>query len=87
MWRFRAHEVDTRVRTALHRALAVLLVQGAIGYIQYFTKVPVVLVGLHLTGATVLWIMVVRAWCAWREPAAPEHVTVTPGSVPVGSRA
>lgn len=87
VWRFRAHEVDARVRTALHRALAVLVVQGAIGYIQYFTKVPVVLVGLHLTGATVLWIMVVRAWCAWREPAAPEHGTVTPGPVAVGSRA
>lgn len=85
--RFRAHDVDRRVRTGLHQALAVLVAQGAIGYVQYFTKVPVLLVGLHLTGATVLWILVVRLWCAWREPAAPDLGIIAPGPVAVGSRA
>jgi cytochrome c oxidase assembly protein subunit 15 len=35
--------------------VAVAVVQGAVGYIQYFTGVPVVLVGLHIAGATALW--------------------------------
>lgn len=31
-------------------------VQGAIGYTQYFTNLPVLLVGFHIAGATVLWM-------------------------------
>lgn len=33
--------------------------QGAIGYLQYFTGVPVLLVGLHIAAAVVLWTGVV----------------------------
>ena len=36
------------------------LAQGAIGYIQYFTGIPEVLVAAHLLGATLVWI------AAWR---------------------
>ena len=36
--------------------LGVSLLQGAIGYVQYFTGVPEVLVGLHVLGATLVWI-------------------------------
>lgn len=35
-----------------------LLMQAAIGYVQYFTGVPVVLVGIHIAGATFVWIAV-----------------------------
>lgn len=38
--------------------LVSLLVQASIGYIQYFTGVPVVLVGIHVAGATFTWIAV-----------------------------
>ena len=31
----------------------VALLQGAIGYIQYFNEVPALLVGIHVFGATV----------------------------------
>ncbi|MEV0647091.1 COX15/CtaA family protein [Phytomonospora sp. NPDC050363] len=34
----------------------VLLAQGAIGYVQYFTNLPAILVGAHMLGASVLWI-------------------------------
>ena len=34
--------------------LGVLLVQGAIGFIQYWTGLPIVLVALHMLGASVL---------------------------------
>ena len=32
------------------------LLQGAIGYIQYFTGIPEILVAAHLLGATLVWI-------------------------------
>lgn len=35
--------------------LMIALGQGAIGYTQYFTKLPEVLVGAHLLGATLVW--------------------------------
>jgi len=39
--------------------LIVALLQGLIGYVQYFTGLPVVLVALHLLGATLVWV---SAW-------------------------
>jgi cytochrome c oxidase assembly protein subunit 15 len=47
-------------RNDLSLLLTVLVAQAAVGYTQYFTDVPPVLVGIHLAGATVLWIVVVR---------------------------
>jgi cytochrome c oxidase assembly protein subunit 15 len=37
----------------------VALLQGALGYIQYFNDVPALLVGLHVFGATALWAITV----------------------------
>ncbi len=37
----------------------VAIVQGGIGYLQYFTGVPEILVGAHITGATALWVLTV----------------------------
>jgi cytochrome c oxidase assembly protein subunit 15 len=41
----------TGARRAAWLLLAVTLAQGAIGYVQYFTGLPELLVGLHLVGA------------------------------------
>jgi len=41
---------------------AIALAQGAIGYIQYFTGIPEVLVAAHLLGATLVWIAAWRVW-------------------------
>jgi hypothetical protein len=49
------------VRRAMAVVLAVELVQGAVGYTQYFTGLPVVLVGTHLLGAALLVVAAVRA--------------------------
>ena len=38
----------------------IALTQGGIGYIQYFTGIPEILVAAHLLGATLVWI------AAWR---------------------
>ncbi len=40
--------------------VAVIVVQAAIGWTQYFTGVPVLLVGLHVAGATALWMVVIK---------------------------
>jgi len=40
--------------------LVVLLAQGAVGYVQYFSGVPVLLVGIHIAGATAAWMVAVR---------------------------
>ena len=36
------------------------LLQGAIGYIQFFLGLPEVIVALHMLGSTLVWI------CAWK---------------------
>jgi cytochrome c oxidase assembly protein subunit 15 len=48
-----------RREPAVQRAATLLLVaevaQGAIGYTQYFTGVPALLVGIHIAGAIAVW--------------------------------
>lgn len=39
--------------------LLVIISQGAIGYVQYFTGLPELIVGIHLLGSTLVWI---TAW-------------------------
>jgi cytochrome c oxidase assembly protein subunit 15 len=53
----RANPLQSR-RIAIFSIIA--LAQGAIGYIQYFTGIPEILVAAHLLGATLVWI------AAWR---------------------
>lgn len=57
--------VDTRARA--RDLLIVLLSQGAIGYVQYFTEVPEVLVAAHMLGSCLVWISVVRVALSLRE--------------------
>jgi heme a synthase len=55
--------VDDATASLVRRAqalLAVILAQGAIGYIQYATDLPVVLVGLHILGACLVWVAALR---------------------------
>lgn len=47
-----------RRRIAIFAAIS--LAQGALGYIQYFTGLPEIIVAAHLLGATLVWI------AAWR---------------------
>ncbi|MGW8986164.1 COX15/CtaA family protein [Streptomyces parvus] len=56
---------DTRARA--RDLLLVLLAQGAIGYVQYFSDVPEILVGIHMFGSAILLIAVVRLVLSMRE--------------------
>ncbi|MCD7437818.1 COX15/CtaA family protein [Streptomyces lincolnensis] len=55
----------------------ILLAQGVIGYVQYFTDLPEILVGLHMLGSALVWIAVVRVHLSLRE--RPELVADVPG--------
>jgi len=55
-----------KVRRAGLVLLGAILLQGAIGYVQYFLGVPEVLVGLHVLGSTLLWIAVLNVLYAGR---------------------
>ncbi|HET6355273.1 COX15/CtaA family protein [Streptomyces sp.] len=71
---------DTRARA--RDLLIVLLAQGAIGYVQYFTHVPEALVAAHMLGSALMWIAVVRLALSLRE--RPE-TTATELPVQAGS--
>jgi len=49
---------DASVTDAIQALLFAAVFQGAIGYAQYFTGVPVALVAAHIVGATALWFAV-----------------------------
>ncbi|WP_342775427.1 COX15/CtaA family protein [Streptomyces tateyamensis] len=62
-------------RARARELFLVLLLQGVIGYVQYFTEVPELLVGLHMLGATLTWIAALRIPLALRvrEDAAADQ--------------
>lgn len=62
----RALGAPGRVARAAAVLLGVELAQGVIGYVQYWRELPELLVGLHMTGATLLIIVAVDAWYATR---------------------
>ena len=58
--------------------LAVELAQGVIGFVQYFTHLPVLLVGLHMAGACSVWVATL--WAAHRAVAATTSSELVPHS-------
>ncbi|WP_200301426.1 COX15/CtaA family protein [Streptomyces adelaidensis] len=59
----------------LHRTrdlFLILLAQGGIGYVQYFTDLPEVLVGAHMLGSCLVWIATLRVLLSLRERPAAE---------------
>jgi cytochrome c oxidase assembly protein subunit 15 len=55
-----AQGTSARTKKTIKTFTVIALAQGAIGYVQYFTGIPEVLVAAHLLGATLVWI------AAWR---------------------
>lgn len=70
-----------RARTWL--LLGIVLAQGTVGYVQYFTGVPEVLVAIHVTGAVLVWITTLFIPMALRT----RGVTAGTDPVPPGGRA
>lgn len=55
IWRLRADRAPAPVMHRAELLLAAVVAQAAVGYVQYFTGVPVVLVGIHVAGAALVW--------------------------------
>ena len=66
LWR---DEPPAPVTDAARVLLVVLVAQAAVGYTQWFTGVPALLVGVHVLGAVAVWIAVLRTVLAMRAPA------------------
>ena len=81
IWRLRRHHDRKVLYGPLEAVLAAGIVQGAIGYWQWFTHLPVLLVGFHIVGATLVIITLTRLVLATRRavivgsaPADPARV-------------
>ena len=72
------HAVDSpdRIRRAARDLLVVQLAQGVIGFVQYFTDLPILLVLLHMLGAVLITAYTARLVWSVRGPAS-ELVTLS----------
>ncbi|KOV28568.1 cytochrome B561 [Streptomyces sp. XY431] len=83
---FAAVKAPPAARARARELVIGLLLQGVIGFVQYFTDVPELLVGLHMLGATLIWIAALRIPLALRArentpaPTAPPTRTPQPAT-------
>ncbi|WP_419923929.1 COX15/CtaA family protein [Candidatus Poriferisocius sp.] len=76
VWWLRHRRAPDQAQMWGRTLLGVALAQGLIGYVQYFTGVPVLLVGAHIAGAALLWIATVFFWLNVRGPLVPAEAGV-----------
>ncbi len=78
------HAMDApgRVRRAARDVLAVQLLQGVVGFVQYFTHLPVVLVLLHMLGAVLVTVYTARLAWSVRGPASEQPLDAPAAQVP-----
>ena len=78
LWRLRKAGAPLGLLRAGQVLVAVSAAQAVVGYTQYFTGVPVVLVGIHIAGAAAVWAAAVNFLLAFTVRTEPP--------VPAGSR-
>jgi heme a synthase len=84
-------DVPERVRRSARILMAVMVAQAAVGYTQYFTHLPALLVEVHLLGATALVLGATQTFlaCTYHAPEALPALPVPDApaaGVPVGAR-
>ena len=72
LWRTNA---PARIQGDGQVLLAVMVVQGIVGYTQFFTHLPAVLVGIHVFGASMVW-----ATALWFHHSVSDHRPEEDGS-------
>jgi cytochrome c oxidase assembly protein subunit 15 len=80
-----------RVVRASWIMIGALVLQGALGYLQYFTHLPAGLVWIHVTGSVLVWIAVLRLFLAMRDRGplltpSPGPVQAAPYRQPAGGQ-
>lgn len=63
----RATRAPRRTQRRAIVLLGVVVLQAVVGYVQYFTHVPAVLVGVHIAGATLATVAAARLFFSTRE--------------------
>jgi cytochrome c oxidase assembly protein subunit 15 len=71
-----ATDAPRRVRGAARDLLVVELAQGLVGFVQYFTHLPIVLVMVHMLGAGVLTVGTARLLWSVRGPASDQPLEI-----------
>jgi cytochrome c oxidase assembly protein subunit 15 len=71
-WRIRSTNTDrAAITTPLSRWIAIAMAQAALGYIQYLSDVPELLVAIHILGATLVMIATTQLALDTRRPVEP----------------
>lgn len=70
LWVLWRGDAPARVQNAGRVVLGVMVVQGLVGYTQFFTHLPALLVGIHVLGASIVWATVL-----WFHHGLAEHRT------------
>lgn len=64
--------------------VALIVAQGGLGYLQYFTGVPEILVGGHVLGSVLVWVAALRFHLGLTEPIEiPERASVPTRAAPL----
>ncbi|MGY1715462.1 COX15/CtaA family protein [Geodermatophilus nigrescens] len=77
-----ATDAPGRVRRAARDLLVVQLLQGVVGFVQYFTHLPVALVLLHMLGAVLTTVFTARLVWSVRGPASEQPLDAPSAQVP-----
>ena len=72
LWVLWKSDAPARIQGSGRVLLAVMVVQGVIGYTQFFSHLPPVLVGLHVLGASTVWAAVL-----WFHHGLSDHLPET----------
>ena len=83
-WRLRAEGAGPQAR--MGRVAVLLAAQGVVGYTQYFSGVPALLVGIHVALASIVWIEIVKAACGPAVAAASATSYRAGGTAIAGAR-
>ena len=71
-WLLARSQAPRRVLATASFALAAMVAQGILGYVQYFKAIPAVLVGFHVFGAVMVFAAVQQLELSVRPPASSE---------------
>ncbi|MFD7920263.1 heme A synthase [Streptomyces sp. NPDC059740] len=83
----RAVKAPASARRPILAMMGVVLFQGVIGYVQYFTGLPEFVVGLHMFGSTLVWITALWIALATRDRGLPESPAQLPAQERSGAEA
>lgn len=77
LWMAQRGDAAAGLEDRLQALVLVLVLQGVVGYTQYFTGVPPVLVGAHVLGSALVWVAVLRVRLGLSEPVPPARDATT----------